>query len=173
MNDPHEHPETRRVPLPEGDDWSLELDDPSRRQLLASVVTGVTALFCLTFAARRAQLSSPNELLTLAFGLGLAAVAIAALARWRFTRAHLPLTLTLDPERVSMPHLGWRFGLVSIPWDQLTGVGIRRSNGDAHAVALVTESRTYLLPRELLPEDLSPVQIAGIVEHFRARHSGG
>ena len=162
----------RRFDLPQGDSWEVELVDPGPRQLLAALISGAVALVCLGLAARRAQLSSPNEWLTLVFGAGLALVALAALSRWRFTRAHSPLCLRADPARVSLPHLGWRTTLVTLPWSELTGVGVRQSGARAHSVALVTSSRTYVLPAELLPPDAPLLQVAGTLEHLRATHSG-
>ena len=167
----HDSDDTRRFDLPQGDSWEVELVDPGPGQLRAALLSGAIALACLGLAARRAQLSSPNEWLTVVFGAGLALVALAALSRWRFTRAHAPLCLRADPERVTLPHLGWRTSLVTLPWSELTGVGVRQSGGRAHSVALVTSSRTYVLPAELLPPDTTLLQVAGTLEHLRALHS--
>jgi hypothetical protein len=72
---------------------------------------------------------------------------------------------------VTLPHLGWRASLVALPWHELTGVGVRRSGGRPHSVALVTASRTYVLPAELLPDDAPLLQVAGTLEHLRALHT--
>ncbi len=167
----HDSADTRRFELPEGDAFELALVDPGPRQLRAAALSGAVSIACLALAAQRAQLSSPNEWLTVAFGAVLALIALAALSRWRFTRAHTPLRLVADRERVSLPHLGWRTSLISLPWSELTGVGIRQSGGRPHSVALVTPTRTYVLPAELLPRGTPLLKIAGTLEHLRLRHT--
>ena len=64
--------------------------------------------------------------------------------------------------------MGWRTRLVSLRWDEVTGVGVRKAAGaPAHALAIVTRERTFVLPKEMLGRGHDVIEVAGVLEHLR------